>query len=76
MSYIEKHLIEGEEIVYATRLHWIVLLGPILLALVLGLPGLALAGYYVAGAGSRDQNSTYLPLPEPFSLLLPLFSLA
>ncbi|MBZ5642619.1 MAG: PH domain-containing protein [Acidobacteriia bacterium] len=60
MSYIEKHLIEGETIVYTTRLHWIVLLGPILLALFLGLPGLLLAGYYAAGAGSKEQNSTAL----------------
>ena len=60
MSYIEKHLIEGEEIVYATRLHWIVLLGPILLTLFLGLPGLALVGYYAAGSGRQEQNSTAL----------------
>ncbi|MBZ5659900.1 MAG: PH domain-containing protein [Acidobacteriia bacterium] len=59
MSYIEKHLIEGESVVYTTRLHWIVLLGPILLALLLGLPGLALLSFYTVGAGSRDQNSAY-----------------
>ena len=42
MSYVEKHLMEGETVVYATRLHWIVLTGPVLLGLLLGLPGLAL----------------------------------
>ncbi len=31
MSYVSKHLIEGEAIVYETRLHWIVLIGPLLL---------------------------------------------
>ena len=31
MSYVEKHLIEGETIIYETRLHWIVLIAPILL---------------------------------------------
>ncbi len=29
MSYVEKHLIEGETIVYETRLHWIVLVAPV-----------------------------------------------
>jgi Bacterial PH domain len=59
VSYIEKHLIEGEMIVYSTRLHWIVLLGPILLSLLLGLPGLVLIGYYAAGSGKGNENSTY-----------------
>lgn len=31
MGYIEKNLIPGEKIVYKTGLHWIVMLGPILL---------------------------------------------
>ena len=30
MSYVEKNLIPGETVVYKTRLHWIVLLRPIL----------------------------------------------
>jgi hypothetical protein len=55
VSYIDKHLIEGEQIVYATRLHWIVLLGPILLALFLCLGGV---GMVAAGAGGKDENST------------------
>jgi len=42
MSYVEKHLMDGETVVYATRLHWIVLTGPVLLGLLLELPGLAL----------------------------------
>src|SRR5579884_1389912 len=33
MGYIEKHLIQGETILYKTRLHWVAVLGPILLAL-------------------------------------------
>jgi uncharacterized membrane protein YdbT with pleckstrin-like domain len=39
MSYVEKHLIEGETVVYATRLHWIVLVVPVLLGLLFGLAG-------------------------------------
>jgi len=40
MSYIDANLIPGEKVVYQTRLHWIVMLGHLLFALlVLGLPG-------------------------------------
>ena len=42
MSYVEKHLMDGEAVAYATRLHWIVLAGPVLLALLLSVPGIAL----------------------------------
>jgi uncharacterized membrane protein YdbT with pleckstrin-like domain len=44
MTYVQKHLMDGETVVYATRLHWIVLTGPVLLALLLGAPGIALLG--------------------------------
>jgi hypothetical protein len=59
VSYIEKHLIEGEAVVYTTRLHWIVLVGPVLLGLLLGLPGLALLGRFGAGPGSRNEYSIF-----------------
>jgi uncharacterized membrane protein YdbT with pleckstrin-like domain len=42
MSYVEKHLIEGEKIVYETRLHWIMLIGPVLLAVMFGLTGVGM----------------------------------
>ena len=35
MSYVEKHLIPGETIQYQTKLHWIVMLGHLLAAVVL-----------------------------------------
>jgi hypothetical protein len=41
MSYITKTLVPGEKVVYQTRLHWIVMLGHIIGALVLW----ALGGY-------------------------------
>ena len=41
MSYAEKHLIAGEQVQYETRLHWIVMLGHVVLALIL----------FAAGAG-------------------------
>ena len=42
MSYVEKNLVPGETLLYQTRHHWIVLIGPLLMALLVGLPGLLL----------------------------------
>ncbi len=42
MSYITKSLVPGETLLFETRHHWIVLLGPLLLSLILGIPGVAL----------------------------------
>jgi len=42
MSYVEKNLVPGETLLYQTRHHWIVLIGPLLIALLVGLPGLFL----------------------------------
>ena len=40
MSYIESNLVAGEHVIYQTRLHWIVMLGHILLGcLLFALPG-------------------------------------
>ena len=52
VSYIEKHLIPGETVVYKTRLHWVVLVVPILLGAVIAVPGLALILQYEVGAKS------------------------
>ncbi len=57
MSYVEKHLIEGEAVVYKTRLHWIVLVVPVLLGLLIGLPGLALLARFSTGANSNSVTS-------------------
>jgi uncharacterized membrane protein YdbT with pleckstrin-like domain len=54
MSYVEKHLIEGETIVYATRLHWIVLVVPILLGLLFGLAGVGML--VLSGQTTADQT--------------------
>ena len=50
MSYVEKHLIEGETIIYETRLHWIVLVVPLLLGFIFGVAGLAV---FVQAAGTN-----------------------
>jgi uncharacterized membrane protein YdbT with pleckstrin-like domain len=42
MSYVEKHLMEGEKIVYGTRLHWIVLVPALLLGALFCASGVAL----------------------------------
>ncbi|MFZ0636539.1 MAG: PH domain-containing protein [Candidatus Acidiferrales bacterium] len=46
MSYVESNLVPGETVIYQTRLHWIVMLGHIVVGcLLLALPG-ALLIYY------------------------------
>lgn len=35
MSYIDRNLVDGESVTYETRLHWIVMLGHLLLALLM-----------------------------------------
>lgn len=42
MSYVEGNLIPGEKVFYKTGLHWVVLLGPIVVGVFFGLPGLVL----------------------------------
>jgi uncharacterized membrane protein YdbT with pleckstrin-like domain len=42
LSYVEKHLIQGETVQYQTKLHWIVMLGHAMIAAVLVLVGVAL----------------------------------
>jgi uncharacterized membrane protein YdbT with pleckstrin-like domain len=54
MSYVDDNLIPGEQVVYQTRLHWTVMLGHLLFAvLVLGLPGGILLYY-----ASRERQQT------------------
>ncbi len=57
MSYVEKHLIEGETIIYETRLHWIVLVVPILLGLLFGLTGLAMFVLSARTTGGKSAAS-------------------
>jgi uncharacterized membrane protein YdbT with pleckstrin-like domain len=41
LSYAEKNLVAGETLLYQTRHHWMVLLGPVLVSLLLEIPGMA-----------------------------------
>jgi hypothetical protein len=58
MSYVEKNLIAGETVVYRTQLHWVVLIWPVVLGLLFGLPGLVLLTRGITGAGDRRGAST------------------
>jgi uncharacterized membrane protein YdbT with pleckstrin-like domain len=58
VSYVEKNLIAGETVVYTTRLHWIVLIRPIALSLLSGLPGLFLLAGSFVDTGDRSGTST------------------
>lgn len=52
MSYVEKHLMEGEKVAHETRLHWVVLVAPLLLCALFATPGVALL---VAAADRRGD---------------------
>jgi len=60
MSYVEKHLIEGETIIYETRLHWIVLIAPIVLGSLFALTGVGM--FVLSGRASADQATAHQSL--------------
>ena len=57
MGYIENNLVPGETVLYKTRLHWIVLLGPLVAAILLAAIGLVLCvtGYQTSGASALNS---------------------
>jgi uncharacterized membrane protein YdbT with pleckstrin-like domain len=57
MSYVDRDLVPGETLLYQTRHHWIVLLVPTIIALVLGAPGVALL---IEAVMTRDSNGVTL----------------
>ena len=60
MSYVEKHLIEGETIIYETRLHWIMLIAPVLLGLLFGLTGVGM--FVLSTRATTDKSMAQEPL--------------
>lgn len=58
MSYVEQNLTPGEQILHKTGLHWIVLFGPVLLAVLLALPGLILLLGSVLNMKDKDAGAT------------------
>lgn len=61
MSYVEKNLVPGETLLYQTRHHWMVLIGSMLIAVVLGLPGLWLMFAASAKRPELDDYVTRIP---------------
>jgi uncharacterized membrane protein YdbT with pleckstrin-like domain len=58
MSYIDSNLIPGETVIYRTRLHWIVMLWPMLIgSLLLALPGVLLLSYAFSQSRVESQTS-------------------
>ncbi len=57
MTYVERNLIPGETLLYQTRHHWLVLLGPLVGGLLLLVPGLALL---VEAIATRDTSGLAL----------------
>jgi uncharacterized membrane protein YdbT with pleckstrin-like domain len=54
MSYVEKHLIDGETVIYQTRLHWVVLIVPVLLGVLFGATGIAM--FVLSRRTPAEQN--------------------
>ncbi len=57
MSYIEQNLSSGETVLYQTRLHWVVMIAPCIVATVAGAVGIGLligAASTLSGAGSNS----------------------
>ena len=67
MSYIDRNLIEGERVVYRTRLHWLVFAMPILFTIVVLLPA---TWFLYNGSG---QAFAWVPLVIALLVLLPAF---
>jgi uncharacterized membrane protein YdbT with pleckstrin-like domain len=60
MSYVKSNLVPGETVVYETRLHWIVMLGHLVVGcLLLALPG-ALLLYYAHNQTAIDSKELHL----------------
>jgi uncharacterized membrane protein YdbT with pleckstrin-like domain len=64
MSYIDSNLLPGEEVVYRTRLHWLLFVLPVLLAVVVLLPA---AWLLAQGSWSRFA---WIPLALGLLVLL------
>ena len=67
MSYIDGNLLPGEHVVYRTRLHWLLFMGPVLLTVVVLLP---IAWLLANGSWSKY---TWVPLVIAVLVLLTAF---
>ena len=70
MSYIESNLVPGETVTYQTRLHWIVMLGHIIVGcLLLILPG-ALLLYYALSQTTLESSTAHIMKVGGLGLLI------
>ncbi|HEX4037650.1 MAG TPA: PH domain-containing protein [Acidobacteriaceae bacterium] len=70
MSYIDKTLVPGEKVVYTTRLHWIVMLGHIILALIAILAGAFLFYYASYHRATLQKDSMHVLIGGGIVLLV------
>ncbi|HKV26953.1 MAG TPA: PH domain-containing protein [Candidatus Acidoferrales bacterium] len=57
MSYVERNLVPGETVIFETRLHWIVMLGHMILGcFLLALPGVLLLYYALTHSEIANTN--------------------
>jgi uncharacterized membrane protein YdbT with pleckstrin-like domain len=76
MSYVRKHLIDGESIIYETRLHWIVLIKPGVLGLLFGLTGAAMFVVSSRAADEKNVEHQSLTIAGAAFLVIALFFIA
>jgi uncharacterized membrane protein YdbT with pleckstrin-like domain len=70
MSYVDSNLVPGEKVIYETRLHWIVMLGHIIVGcLLLDLPGAVLI-YYALSENGMETRDAHLMLGGGVALLI------
>jgi uncharacterized membrane protein YdbT with pleckstrin-like domain len=76
MSYVEKHLIDGETIIYETRLHWVALVVPILLGMLFGLTGAAMFVLSARTTGGKSAASQSMMIAGAAFLVVALVFIA
>jgi uncharacterized membrane protein YdbT with pleckstrin-like domain len=64
MSYIDRNLLPGEQVVYRTRLHWLLFLAPVLFTVVVLLP---IAWFVANGTWS---HYAWIPMAIAFLILI------
>jgi hypothetical protein len=67
MSYIDSNLLAGEQIVYRTRLHWLLFIGPVLFTVVVLVP---IAWFLYSGSWN---SFAWIPLALGFLVLVATF---
>lgn len=70
MSYVDSNLVPGEKVIYETRLHWIVMLGHVIVGcLLLDLPAAVLI-YYALSQNGTETRDAHLMLGGGVALLI------